>query len=493
MALVLHILFQVSRGNTSVVLSLLTYKAATNNLRAVLEIAASTADNVLPPKLRLPCHMILYERNPNFFGRQDSLNEMDSYLCPHDTHLDSSAYPSELKTYAICGPGGMGKTQLAAEFALTHANVFDVVLWMRADTHAKLDADFNAAAVELGLVEEGSTDAKDLAVTRELLKGWLNRPFRVHQESDNASTNHASWLLVFDNADTREVLADFWPIDGSVGSVLITSRDPLARTQSYRVERGVNLLPFSEDDSADLLLQLTERQDEGDRVTAAAVGQKLAGFPLAIAQMAGLILRQELSFTEFLQRYEEEHEHHNLFEFRFEPRPGAIVYEHTIATVFSLENLTKGVALLEVLSMMDSDVCEDVLEPSLNDKRLAGFPKNATEYQQARYELLGSSLITRNRKTKTLSINHMVQDAACARMSSYRFVPVFRHAVRLLTRQWPGSGYNLRQDNRRWKQCEMLSPHALRLKDRFSKQAAMVQDSLALSRKFASLLNEVGG
>ncbi|KAK0099949.1 hypothetical protein ONS95_013229 [Cadophora gregata] len=68
----------------------------------------------------------------------------------------------------------------------------------------------------------------------------------------DSPSNEVSWNLVLDNIDDWGVIKDFWPTTGP-GSVLITSRDPLARWHIYTDQRGLDLDPFSASESVKLL------------------------------------------------------------------------------------------------------------------------------------------------------------------------------------------------------------------------------------------------
>lgn len=107
---------------------------------------------------------------------------------------------------------------------------------------------------------------------------------------------------MFDNIDDADILDDYWPM-GYLASVLITSRDPLLKTCIYTDgsgQTGISLQSFDQSEATDSQLKLTHRERElGEK----ASGQALGGLPLAITQMAGVIARNELSFTEFLEMY----------------------------------------------------------------------------------------------------------------------------------------------------------------------------------------------
>jgi KaiC/GvpD/RAD55 family RecA-like ATPase len=60
--------------------------------------------------------------------------------------------------FALCGLGGMGKTQIAVHFVYRHRNDFDAILWVHADTETKLLVSFKNFAVELGFWDEATSD-----------------------------------------------------------------------------------------------------------------------------------------------------------------------------------------------------------------------------------------------------------------------------------------------------------------------------------------------
>ncbi|KAI4126160.1 MAG: hypothetical protein LQ341_006906, partial [Variospora aurantia] len=65
------------------------------------------------------------------------------------------------------------------------------------------------------------------------------------------------------------------------------------------------------------------------------------------------------------------------------------------------------------------------------------YPQDIMGYQEARTELLKSSLITRDRAAKKLFIHRLIQDAARASMSDERFNDAFGFTLYLLSSAWP--------------------------------------------------------
>ena len=82
----------------------------------------------LPPVWNVP-----HARNPTFTGRAWNITTLHTVL--------RSGRPGDA-VQALSGLGGVGKTQIALEFAYRYAGDYDVVWWLRAEEPATLAADF---------------------------------------------------------------------------------------------------------------------------------------------------------------------------------------------------------------------------------------------------------------------------------------------------------------------------------------------------------------
>jgi hypothetical protein len=132
-------------------------------------------------------------RNRNFSGRGELLEELHA-------SLQAEAAAAVVPTGAVHGLGGVGKTQLALEFAHRFATDYDLVWWVPAEQPTSASAALAALAGRLGVEE--------LADQTKMVEGL----FDLLRQRDR-------WLLVYDNAERPEQLAGLLPPGGG-GQVL---------------------------------------------------------------------------------------------------------------------------------------------------------------------------------------------------------------------------------------------------------------------------------
>jgi hypothetical protein len=434
---------------------------------------------------RLPCR-IFKSRLPNrrFFGRASEIDLLEKALLPPESEHSGQ---QELRTFALCGLGGVGKTEIAVEFMFKHRDKFDAVIWLQADEISKLAEEYSQIAVEMGL--QPDHDAFDQDVSRKVVKGWLENPKRSMDPSDPASSVKASWLLIFDNVEDPDTLKEFWPSFGS-GSILITSRNPSARNHGFAAAAsGANIEPFNADGAARFLVRLTNQGEEDDPELleeATEIATRLGGLPLAITQMAAIIESRTLSFREFLDDFHESklEEFHALLQQPLQLGRQMRGYEHSLASVFAFERLELGAsALLDVISILDSGpIEENLLQASGPKVKLENYPTSRSDYRNARSILIHSSLVTRNSKSGMLLVHRLTQDVARSKMNPARFQAVFEAGVVLVSELWRPEPLHRQYDTTRWREREAILPHVWRLRNLYN------NDFVATTR-FASLLN----
>ena len=189
-----------------------------------------------------------------FVGRNTELTTLAQQM------ISSSTNNMRRKSCLLHGIGGVGKSQLAAEFARKHQENFSAIFWIASSTKEKLKRSIAALALKLPQHQiperarsVSKNTGKDLdAIIDDVLK-WFSQPF------------NNKWLLIFDNVD-REYSAqsedpeafnikEYLP-EADQGSILITSR----LTSMWRLEGSrIRLEPFDEQQGEFLLNSIVEK------------------------------------------------------------------------------------------------------------------------------------------------------------------------------------------------------------------------------------------
>jgi DNA-binding SARP family transcriptional activator len=205
-------------------------------------------------------------RNPHFTGRDGMLTELRRRL---DTEEPT------LVVQALYGLGGVGKTQLAIEYAHRFAADYDLVWWIDAEQPVLIPDQLGTLATKLGLLP-GST----VVDTVERLLADLRGRDR--------------WLLIFDNAERPQDVADYRP--SGAGHVLVTSRFPGWGALGGRLE--VDVLA-----RAETVALLRTRIPALDEELADQLAAELGDLPLAAAQAAGYLEQTDLPPADYLRRF----------------------------------------------------------------------------------------------------------------------------------------------------------------------------------------------
>lgn len=113
-----------------------------------------------------------------------------------------------MQAQAIHGLAGVGKTQLAIEYAYRYGADYDIVWWVRSEDPTTLASEYAGLAAKLNLRQK---DAAEQRLIVEAVKEWLRK--------------NRGWLLIFDNAEDVQLVRQYLP-RGSAGHIIVTSRNP---------------------------------------------------------------------------------------------------------------------------------------------------------------------------------------------------------------------------------------------------------------------------
>lgn len=212
-----------------------------------------------------------FARNPKFTGRQKELSAIEQAL----QYKDSD--PPQQRIMVLYGLGGIGKSQLAIEYAYSCENDYTSIWWVNANTTATLVQGFLKIAQELVVCHgQIQTNAGRPPNYFHIATALQLPPDAVDQAGnlitlDSANTNtvikavqlwlannsNQEWLLIVDNYDDPENvhIADFLP-KSSTGSILVTSR----ALSSQRLGKSHEVMEIAEEDALEILRKSANKE-----------------------------------------------------------------------------------------------------------------------------------------------------------------------------------------------------------------------------------------
>jgi tetratricopeptide (TPR) repeat protein len=222
-----------------------------------------------PGSQKLPRIWNVPARNPNFLGRDGELAALAAALSGGATAVVQS----------VRGMGGVGKTQLAIEFAHAHASDYELVYWIAADESATIADQFAGLARALGLEPAPDSDALRAQV-HDLLRSVRG------------------WLLIFDGADSADDVRPWLPSGvmppGVPCHVIITTR-----RGGFSVFGRVLDLDVLDPSDAERLLR-TRAPDLSEEI-AQQIAAELGRLPLALEQAAAYLDRTGMPGRDYLE------------------------------------------------------------------------------------------------------------------------------------------------------------------------------------------------
>src|SRR5438045_672811 len=102
-------------------------------------VVMEASDSTAAPSARPGAWSVPYVRNGHFTGREDELATLRKSLVAND--------PAR-RVQAVCGLGGVGKTQLALEYLYRNKEHYRIIWWLSADEAATLSLGYAKLATQ---------------------------------------------------------------------------------------------------------------------------------------------------------------------------------------------------------------------------------------------------------------------------------------------------------------------------------------------------------
>jgi hypothetical protein len=366
-------------------------------------------------------------RNASFTGRNDVLDALRDQL------LGSSQ--AVVLPRALYGYGGVGKTQVALEYAHRYMAEYDIVWWVSAEQPELVNPAFAELASRLELpIGDNIIGAAQTA--REALR--LGRPY-------------ARWLLIFDNADDPADIKQYFP--AGPGHILLTSRNPRWTAVAQPLEIDVFARAESLDHLRRRVPSLTD--EEADHVAEA-----LGDLPLAVEQAGAWLAESGTSAPDYLRQLADESSQLPANQPDDYPTPVAVTWRLTFDRLQA--ESPAAARLLQLcaffapepipMTLLQNDqMIKSLVEfnPQLREPRMTGALIRAI----ARY-----SLAKVDRGTNSVQVHRLIQAFIRASMKSEEEVIKATHEVhRVLTAARPKQGEV--DDPKNWQEYDQIWPH----------------------------------
>ena len=381
----------------------------------------------------LPAVWNLKPRNPHFTGREAELAQLhDALATTHTAAL----------TQAIHGLGGIGKTQLALEYAHRFAHEYAIVWWVHAETPMTLAADFAALAQPLDLPAK---DEREQRIVLDAVRAHLRQ---------SASAARPS-LIVFDNANAPDDVRDFLPAGG--GHALITSRNPAWRSVT---PNPVAVKPLPRAEAIAFLRKragLPPPPATGESRGEGELADALGCLPLALTQAAAFIEQSGTSFADYLRMFET-HRAELLRDPKFKPHD----YPDTVATTWTISFNAVAAESPAAITLMN--LCAFFAPDEIPTDWIAGthaggmtppLPDDDYALAQVRIALRKFSLIEAT--DTTISVHRLVQTMVRDQMDDATRKTFAEAAVKCVDDAFPG---DVTTNPESWQVCARLLAHA---------------------------------
>jgi tetratricopeptide (TPR) repeat protein len=433
-----------------------------NGIHEILKDLSTQTISMLHPT-QIAIWNIPYPRNHFFIGRDALLSRLHQQL--HTGQATALSQPQ-----AIGGLGGIGKTQVAVEYAFQHHQDYQAVLWTLADTRESLVSGYIAIAKLLNLPQK---DEQDPIVIVEAVLLWFK--------------THTHWLLILDNADDLAVVRAFLPSVFS-GHILLTTRAQATGRLVRRIE--VEVLP--RDVGALFLLRRAsliapdaplESANATDIALAKEICEELGGLPLALDQAGAYIEETHCGLSGYQSLYRTRRA-------EILNERGGLIDDHPepVATTWSLsfENVEQknsaAADLLRFCAFLHPDaIPEELLLAGAKHLGLVLQPlvSDPSSLNKAIAALGAYSLVSRDPKERTLSIHRLVQAVLKDAMDPATQRNWAQRAVLAVNEAFPKE-----VEFSMWQKCEQWLPQALAC-------AVLIEQGNLILLEAASLLHRI--
>ena len=371
-------------------------------------------------------------RNANFTGRDEDLRELRKEL--------RERRPGVMLPLTVQGLGGVGKTQVALEYAHRFRADYDIIWWMNCGQAQYVDASLADLGQQLREVfgaavpEEGGVTEVVEQVLQTLSDGLPDK----------------RWLLVYDNAEDVTELSRLLPAAG--GHVLITSGDKRWKDKGTALE----LARFKQEESVSHLRRRLRDITDRDAEELAAV---LDNMPLAVAAAGALMATTNISVGEYLRLLKDQPERTFADDHPLAAYPRAVAKAWNLSLDHLREKVPAAARLLGICSVMAPDISLDLVHSQAMADSLRDLDPTISEQAMIgrltrQIDLL--ALIKLDNNNRQIQVHRVVQAVVTDRMSDEEKISARGAVHRMVVDAQPEGDVD---DPQTWRRYRVIWPH----------------------------------
>lgn len=340
---------------------------------------------------------------------------------PHLTaKIDESLKgPQDIKTVALVGIGGAGKTSLSRQYA--RQQKANLVWEMNAETPESLSESFENLATALSKTEEERKvlrELRDIKDPKEREKGIISF---VRERLKNLS----NWFLIYDNVEKFADIQKFFPHDADVwgkGKNIIITRDKNIENNDS-ITHTIHVGELTPKEKLSLFMNImnngrTTPYTSSQIEEAEKFLQDIPPFPLDVSIAAYYLKITNVPYEKYLEHLKEHNKDFtSVQENVLKETTNYTKTRYGIITV-SLEHLIdthKDFAdLLLLISLVDfQNIPRDLLNTFKNDVTVENFIYNLKKYSLITHESMRSSTVPStfsiHRSTQEISLEYLIK------------------------------------------------------------------------------------